>query len=391
MKKLLLFTIVFVFILSISGSATAQEERDLPGTSVEDQLKLLDLSQLQQFMDEIDKDVGSYVPDFSIQSFIDDIRSGDLNIDFSGFLKGMMEYLFHELIAHAALLGRLVVLAVICAVLHNLLDAFQGSTGKIGYMIIYLVLVAIALGSFAGAVDIGSKTISRMVSFVQALLPILLTLLAGIGGISSVAIIHPFIIAVLGLLGTLIKNFIFPLIYLSAILSIVNHITDRFNVSRLAGLLKQVAVASLGIFLTMFVGFLGLQGVAGTVADSVALKTAKFMTGAFVPVVGKMLADATEVIMGTSLLIKNAVGLVGIIMLFVMCVFPAIKIIAMVLVYKLAAALVQPIGDAKVADVLDTMAGMLTLVFASVVAVGLMFFLAIAIIVGLGNINVMLR
>lgn len=391
MKKLLLFTIVFVFILSIAGSATAQEERDLPGTSVEDQLKLLDLSQLQQFMDEIDKDVGSYVPDFSIQSFIDDIRSGDLNIDFSGFLKGMMEYLFHELIAHAALLGRLVVLAVICAVLHNLLDAFQGSTGKIGYMIIYLVLVAIALGSFAGAVDIGSKTISRMVSFVQALLPILLTLLAGIGGISSVAIIHPFIIAVLGLLGTLIKNFIFPLIYLSAILSIVNHITDRFNVSRLAGLLKQVAVASLGIFLTMFVGFLGLQGVAGTVADSVALKTAKFMTGAFVPVVGKMLADATEVIMGTSLLIKNAVGLVGIIMLFVMCVFPAIKIIAMVLVYKLAAALVQPIGDAKVADVLDTMAGMLTLVFASVVAVGLMFFLAIAIIVGLGNINVMLR
>ena len=101
-----------------------------------------------------------------------------------------------------------------------------------------------------------------MVNFVQALLPVLLTLLAAIGGISSAAILHPFIIVALGLLGTLIKNFVFPLIYLSAVLGIVNHISERFNVSRLAGLMKQISVASLGIFLTLC-GFLGLQGIAG--------------------------------------------------------------------------------------------------------------------------------
>jgi stage III sporulation protein AE len=387
----LLLVAVLLVVLLLPITAGAAEESPLADAGIEGQLEVLDLSGIEEFLAEIDKDVGAYLPDFTLEGVIRDFRNGDLDLNFSGFLNGMLKYLFHELVAHAALLGRLVVLAVICAVLYNLLDAFEGSTGQLAYTIVYLLLMTVALVSFTGAVKVGSEAISDMVSFVQALVPVLLTLLAAVGGISSVAILHPFIIASLALLGTLIKNFVFPLIYFAAVLGIVNHISDRVKVSRLAGLLKQVGVASLGVFLTMFVGFLGLQGLAGAVADSVTLKTAKFMTGAFVPVVGKMLADATEVVLGASLLIKNAVGIVGIVILFVLCVFPVIKILAMVLVYRLAAALVQPIGDTKVAEALDTMAGMLTLVFASVAAVGLMFFLAVAVIVGLGNVNVMLR
>lgn len=389
---LLLFLVVMLpVVFCCPANLGAVENSALPETSIDEQLDTLDLSEIDRFLAEIDREVGAYVPDFSLEGVIDDFRSGKLDLNLSGFLKGMLEYLFHELVAHAGLMGRLVVLAVICAVLYNLLDAFEGTTGQVAYTIVYLLLMTLALVSFTGAIKVGSEAISDMVNFVQALVPLLLTLLAAVGGISSVAILHPFIIASLALLGTLIKDFVFPLIYLAAVLGIVNHISDRVKVSKLAGLLKQVSVASLGVFLTMFVGFLGLQGLAGAVADSVTLKTAKFMTGAFVPVVGKMLADATEVVLGASLLIKNAVGVVGIIILFVLCVFPVIKIMAMVIVYRLAAALVQPIGDTKVAEALDNMAGMLTLVFASVAAVGLMFFLAVAVIVGLGNINVMLR
>ena len=230
-----------------------------------------------------------------------------------------------------------------------------------------------------------------MVSFVQALLPLLLTLLASIGGVSSAAIMHPFIMAALGLLCTLIKNFVFPLIYFSGILSIISHINKKIKISNFAAFLKDVGVASLGIFLTLFVGFLGIQGIAGVVVDSVTLKTAKFMTGTFVPVVGKMMADALEVIVGTSLLLKNAVGLIGVIILLVLCAFPVIKIISLVIIYRLAAALVQPIGESGVSDALQTMGNALTLVFAAVAGVGLMFFIAISVVVGMGNFNVMLR
>jgi len=197
--------------------------------------------------------------------------------------------------------------------------------------------------------------------------------------------------APLGLLGTLIKNFVFPLIYFSGILSIISHINKKIKISNFAAFLKDVGVASLGIFLTLFVGFLGIQGIAGVVVDSVTLKTAKFMTGTFVPVVGKMMADALEVIVGTSLLLKNAVGLIGVIILLVLCAFPVIKIISLVIIYRLAAALVQPIGESGVSDALQTMGNALTLVFAAVAGVGLMFFIAISVVVGMGNFNVMLR
>ena len=391
MKKLMV--LLLAIILTLPAAALGAEEGDgvSPDQILESQMKELELSEIQSFIDQIEQEVGQYVPDLSIDKIISDVRKGELNLDFGAFLSGMVDYLLHELITHLALLGRLVVLAVISAVLYNLLDAFEGTTGKLASTIVYLVLIAIALGSFTAALSIGRQAIDNMVGFVQALLPVLLTLLAAIGGLSSAAILHPFIIAALGLLGTLIKNFVFPLIFLSAVLSIVNHISDKFKVSQLAGLLKEIGVASLGIFLTLFVGFLGLQGIAGAVADSVTLKTAKFMTGTFVPVVGKVFADALEVIIGTSLLLKNAVGLVGVIVLFVLCAFPVIKIMAMALVYRVAAALVQPIGDSEVAKALQTMGSALTLVFAAVAGVGLMFFMAVSVIVGLGNINVMLR
>jgi len=392
MKGLLALVLAAVLVVGLVSYAGAENEPQLDADKMLDlQLNKLDLSELQGFIDQIDREVGEYVPELSIEKIIDDIKHGELKLDFGSFLKGMVRFLFHELIAHTALMGKLVILAVICAVLHNLLDAFEGTTGKVAYTVVYLVLVTIALGSFTAAVNIGRETIEQMVSFVQALLPVLLTLLAAIGGLSSAAILHPFIIAALGLLGTLIKNFVFPLIYFSAVLNIISHINAKIRVSRLAGFLKDLGVASLGVFLTLFVGFLGLQGIAGAVADSVTLKAAKFMTGTFVPVVGKMLADALEVVVGTSLLLKNAIGLIGVIVLFILCAFPVIKIISMVIIYRLAAALVQPIGDGEIADALHTMGNALTLVFAAVAGVGLMFFMAISVVVGLGNLNVMLR
>lgn len=95
-----------------------------------------------------------------------------------------------------------------------------------------------------------------------------------------------------------------------------SNISERFQVSKMSGLMKQWSMALMGLFFTVFLGFLSVQGIAGSVADGVALRTAKFATGAFVPVLGKMFADALDAVVGTSLLLKNVVGLVGIIAIF---------------------------------------------------------------------------
>jgi len=134
-----------------------------------------------------------------------------------------------------------------------------------------------------------------------------------------------------------------------------------------------------------------VQGIAGSVADGVALRTAKFGIGVFVPVVGKLFSDALEAVIGTSLLLKNAVGLVGILGVFFICSFPILKIVSLMLIYKIAAAIIQPIGDKMIADSLNLMSNSLTLVFAAVSSVCIMFFFVIAIVVGAGDFSLMLR
>jgi stage III sporulation protein AE len=204
-------------------------------------------------------------------------------------------------------------------------------------------------------------------------------------------VFHPVLVAAVSIMATVVKNIVFPLLFFGAILAVISHISERFRVTRLAGLCKDIGIGVLGLSLTVMIGVIAVQGIAGSVADGVALRTAKYMTGAFLPVVGGVLSDAVEAVVGCSLLLKDAIGLLGALAIFVICIFPVLKIAAMMLIYKIASALIQPIGDVGLADSLQTIASYLMLVLASVASVGVMLFLMIAAVVGAGSLTVMLR
>ncbi len=230
-----------------------------------------------------------------------------------------------------------------------------------------------------------------MVGFMQSLIPVVMTLMAAMGNLSTVALMHPVIYVSLNILATLTQNIVFPLIFCAAVLGIVSNLSTRFQVSRLANLFKDGSMILIGLFLTVFIGILSIQGVAGAVTDGVGLRTAKFLTGAFVPVVGGMLSDAVDAIAGCSLFIKNTIGVFGVLAIIIICALPVIKILSAAVMYRLAAALLQPLGAQQLGDCLDLLGNNLFLVFGAVVAVGLMLFFSLAIMVGLSNAVVMLR
>lgn len=358
----------------------------------ENQISTLELGEWETYLRELDRDVRELVPDLSLQKIWTDMRSGQLQFNFGELFMGILRYFFRELLASSTLLGEIIILSIICVILQNLQAAFEkGTVGKVAYGIVFLVLASLALGSFTLAMDTGREAIDQMVSFVHALLPLLITLLTAVGGITTAALMHPFILIALGTFSTLIKNLVLPLIYFAAVLGIVSQLSERFQVSRMTSLFKQISVGLLSLFLTVFIGVLTIQGVAGSVADGIALRTVKFATGNFIPVVGKMLSDAVEAVAGTSLLLKNAVGLVGVLIILILAIFPSLKIISLVIIYKISAAVIQPFGESQVASALDNLGNSLTLVFAAVAAVGLMFFMALSIIIGLANLTVVLR
>lgn len=373
--KLKLFLVLGILLLLLLPAQELWATSPAPNQQVNSQLEALDFSKVEKFIQQMDQETNQYLPQLDLIPLLKDFAKGEINFDLTAIFSGLIKFFFKELVANSKLLGTLVILAVICAVLENLQKGFEkGTTGKIASAVSFLVIIILAINSFTIAVNIGRETIGNMIDFINALIPLMLTLLTAMGGVASSKLFHPVMLALLGSVGLLIKNLVFPLIFFAAILNILSHINKEFQVSKLAALFRNGALALQGLFLSVFLGFITIMGIGGSVADGVAIRTAKFATGAFIPIVGGMFTDALEAIFGTSLLLKTALGLVGLVIIFIMCIFPLLKILSLVFIYKLAGALIQPMGEGEIVECLNTMGNALLMVFAAVAVVGLMFF-----------------
>lgn len=363
-----------------------------PENFVVDQLDKHNITDLQQILDVINNDLGEYIPRIEIRAFVGKILKGEEIIKLQDIVMGITKYFFKEVVANWRILGQIIVLATIYAILNNLKSAFENNViGKLAYNVCYLVIITITIKSFIIAINLGKSAVDTMVTFMQALLPVLLGILIAMGGVTTSAFFHPILLGSVGFIGTIIKSVILPLIFFSAVLAIVNNLSSKVQVTRLAGLLKQSAIVILGFILTAFVGIISIQGVAASTVDGITIRTAKFAVDKFIPIVGGFLSDAVDTVIGYSLLLKNSVGVIGSIAIFIICLTPMIKIIALIAIYKLCSAIVEPIAQNQLADCLNYMSNSLVLVFATVSAVAIMFFITITIIVGAGNITMMIR
>ncbi|HAM80270.1 stage III sporulation protein AE [Ornithinibacillus bavariensis] len=346
---------------------------------------------IQKYWNSLVDDYGGYVPDLEKTSIYDFIK-GNKELSIKNAMVGALEYLFHEVILNGKLLGSLLLLTLFSVLLQTMHTAFERtSVSKIAYFVVYIVLIFIALNSFYLAVSYAKDAIGMMSSFMIALIPLILGLMATFGSVISVSFFHPIIVFLINFSGVLVSNFIMPLLFISALLIIVSSLSENHKVTHLAELFRSVSIGVLGIFLTIFLGVLSVQGAASAIQDGVAMKTAKFVTGNFIPVVGRTFTDAADTVLSASLLLKNAVGIVGLAIIIFIVLFPAIKIFVIALIYKFAAAILQPIADGPIITSLNTISKYIVLILACLLAVSLMFFLAIVIIVTASNITLLLR
>lgn len=380
MKRIHLCLFIF-FLLSISVARA--EPPPIPSP---------DLNFMEEYLTRLQREYGPYLPEFTVQNLMASLRQGKADLSLPGVVKGIFRYLFKEFMANSRLLGVLVILAIICAVLQNLQSAFEQETvGKLAYYVCYMAMVGLAIQSFQLAMGVGRQAIDDMVAYMQAMLPILLTMLAAMGGLVSVGFFHPIMLISINVVVTVIRDFLLPLIFFLAILQLVGNISEKYKVSKLAALMKDVTIGVLGFTMSAFLGVLVVRGLTASVMDGIAFRTAKFATKNFIPVIGGLFADSLDAVMGSALLIKNAAGVMGLILVMLICLFPVIKIISLVLVYRLAAALVQPIEGGPLVDSLNNMGNSLTLLAIVVGAVGMLFFMGLTIIIGAGNMSVMVR
>lgn len=380
--------VALLLLLLYGGAVSATETDGLFQDAVRAQLEELNLADLLSFTELVEREYREFLPALSFKELV----GGAVGSKPADLFRLLTRNFLKELYLSLHLLRQLVVIGILAALLQRLAQSFGLKTViNLAFGVCFLVLMLVALQSFQAVLTLATTAVDQMVSFMQSLLPLLSTLLITVGAISSSTIFHPLLWGLVGTIASLVHYLLFPLIMFGTAFGLVSHFAEELPFSRFGGLLRQAVVTLLGAFFIVFSGFMVVKGAIAPIADGISLRAAKYMTKTFIPVAGGMFADAMEVVVGGSLLIKNGVGVFGLAIVMFMVATPLLKIWAMILVYKLVGALLEPICDARVVQTLSTIESSLTLVFASLGTVALMFLLSISILVGIGNLAVFMR
>ncbi|MDD4834375.1 MAG: stage III sporulation protein AE [Lutispora sp.] len=386
MRRIIILICIIIFL--ILGSVHA----DVISGLIDEQLNEIDLNELQKFADNIVADSEGIVNQLSIRDIIKNAYTNSNSFSIKGIMDKIWLFLWRELMQNLDLLGKIIILSVFCAMLQNLHTGFDNeSVGRLAYSVCYVLITILAISSFSVVSQLCISTIDNMVNFMQSLLPTLITLLLSVGGITSSSLFQPIIYTSITVIATIIKATIIPMVMFSAVLSIVSNISDKVKISKLASLIRGVAIGLLGIMLTIFTGIISVQGLAASSLDGLAAKTAKFAVDNFIPIIGDFLSEAFDTVISCSLIIKNGISIAGLFILLMICLFPLIKIFAIFAIYKISGALIQPIIDNELVQCINDISTSIFVMLCCVISVGLLFFISITVIMGIGNMTVMMR
>ncbi len=384
MKRTIFLILLILMIPNIAFGV------DIDNFIVEEQLDLFDTSKLESFIQDILED-NHALKDFSFRNMIKKVIKGEKIFEKDKLKDFIIETFFNELRINLSFLAKILAITIISAVLTNLQGTFEkSSVSQIANYVTYMVLAILIIGSFYQLMEVVENTIRNMVGFMEIIMPVLLTFLVIAGGPNTKILFHPMIIGSVNLIGVLVQNIIIPLIYFSFIVSILANLSSSAELKKLSELGRQIITFMITAAFTIFIGIITIYGLS-TKMDGLTIRTAKFAIDNFVPIVGGFLSDAVETVIGSSAILKNGIGIIGLLILIIITVLPAIKISILLFIYRVIGAVIEPIVSSNISNFFTDIGKTLLLILISVVSVAIMFFLTITIVVDTGNSLLMLR
>jgi stage III sporulation protein AE len=379
LKKILILSFILISCFTMKAYAA-------------DEGQILDMSEIENSANAIQQE-NDYMPDLSFSNLVNTYKSsGKLSYTIKDFSQNILKFLFKEIIGNSKLLVELLFIGIMCSILQNIQNSFDShGVSKIAYYVCFLLMITIIIKSFTLTMNVAKGAIDSMVQFTNALMPALLTLLAAVGGFTSAAMLDPVLVFVIKIISDIIRDFIIPLTMLVVVLNIVDSMSENIKVTRLAELIKQINYWTLGIIMTIFVGFITVRSSASSTIDQVTLKTTKYALDNFVPVVGKCMSDAISTVAGYTAIFKDAVSVAGLFILLIISIYPLLKILIIALIYKFVGAVMEPVVDKKVVDCLGAVGNSLVIMFAAVLSAAVMLFIMITMVAQTGKLVMMVR
>lgn len=359
----------------------------LDGTIMQEQEKTFGI---QSFIQNSKQYAGDFFNEIDIGQILNSAISG--NVDNSTLYKRILNILGGEVqVGIKSILG---ILAII--IIHSILKAISeglenDAISKMIYYVQYIAIVTIIMTNFSDIVNLVKETTTNLIGFMNTLIPVLISLMLYTGSITTSSILEPIILFMINFIGNLIQDLFIPILLIITTISIVSKISDKVQVEKIAKFLKSSTIWFLGIILTIFVGVVSLEGTLSSSIDGITAKTAKSIVSSGVPVVGKILGDVVDSVLGCGVILKNAVGLVGVIVIIGICILPILKLSVLTISYQLVASVGGVIADEKIVKLLEQIADIFKILLAILCTISFMVIIGTALLLKMSNIGMMYR
>ena len=334
----------------------------------------LDYRQIQEAMDEM-------LPesvDISFSELVGRLVSGDVQGVVENLKDYLLDQLFYEIKSNQAMLVQMLGIVFISAVFTNFSMAFSKTfVAETGFYLTYMVLFSLLLTSFMTAGQMAAELMGNMLKFMSALVPVFCLSVTLTGNIQTGIWYQQAMVTGITLTEWLVSRFILTLIHMYVLISLVNQLSKEDSLSKCADLMKTIAEWSLKTVLGVILGLNFIQSLIMPAFDSLKNGWAARVTSA-VPGVGDAMGAAMQTVIGSAVLIKNGVGTAGLIVLAVLFLIPTVKLAAIVLMYQVTQAIVQPVADKRMLACLHSVAEGVLLLLKVQGTVFILFFLSMA-------------
>lgn len=383
MKKIFIMTILFLIFIPSICTATETTSQDV----LQSQQEELNIS---SFIKEAQKYTQNTFKDIDVNELFTSAITG--KIDNDTIIKSIVSLVGKEVLNCATVLGSILVIIIIHSILKSISEGLENkNVAQITYYVQYILIVTLIMANFSDILQMVKTSIQNLVGFMNSLVPLLITLMLTTGNFASAGILEPIILFIITFIGNFITTILLPFVLISTALAIISKVSSRIQVDKLSKFFNSTVVWTLGVVLTLFVGIISVEGSLSSTVDGITAKTTKAAVSNFIPVVGKILGDAVDTVMGCSNILKNAVGIVGVVVVIAICVGPIIKLAILMGLYYLAGAVCQPIADEKIVKLLEEMGNTFKMLLAIMCSVSVMLIVGTTLALKITNSGLMYR
>ena len=366
--------IVAMYIIFASSEVYAASDDEATVTGGAYDLSGYDLSEIDEIMSGTDYESESF------SDMVGRLMSGDSEGIFLEIFNMAGDKLVGEIDYNKDAIAKVVLIAIAAAMLSKLSAIFMSNKmSDMGFFSVYTLLLVVLMSAFAVNTTVARDVVDLLLAFMKCLIPAFFMAVGAASGMTASVGLYEIALVSIMAVEYVILNFVIPAINVYVVILLLNNILDEDYLSKFASVVETVISWAIKMIPTIA---LAINLVGSIVLPSVDYTKAKGYRKIFslIPGIGQGIDSFVEIVAGSGSLIKNAIGGAALVCIIVLVAIPVVKLLVFCFMYKITAAIVQPVSDKRVTSSVEVMSKGANMLYRAILACGLLFFLTIAIV-----------